>query len=131
MEKAMNQPMNWNEALDVFADEGWDDAGKLSVLLGYLNDHIAVKEDGSTAASTNGFIYTTKKILDNCWNPFSQPMEKAMILEEAIEIVIALASESVIGDDLLANDPHLESERDNQQEAINTVEDFFTNNVFN
>jgi hypothetical protein len=58
-------------------------------------------------------------------------MEKAMILEEAIEIVIALASESVIGDDLLANDPHLESERDNQQEAINTVEDFFTNNVFN
>ena len=62
----MNQPMNWNEALDVFADEGWDDAGKLSVLLGYLNDHIAVKEDGSTAASTNGFIYTTKKILDNC-----------------------------------------------------------------
>ena len=127
----MNQPMNWNEALDVFADEGWDDAGKLSVLLGYLNDHIAVKEDGSTAASTNGFIYTTKKILDNCLNPFSQPMEKAMILEEAIEIVIALASESVIGDDLLANDPHLESERDNQQEAINTVEDFFTNNVFN
>jgi hypothetical protein len=53
-----------------------------------------------------------------------------MILEEAIEIVIALASESVIGDDLLTNDPHLESERDYQQEAINTVEDFFTNNVF-
>jgi hypothetical protein len=51
-------------------------------------------------------------------------------LEEAIEIVIALASESVIGDDVLANDPHLEYERDHQQEAIKTVEDFFTNNVF-
>ena len=53
-----------------------------------------------------------------------------MIIEEAIEIVMALASKSVIGDDVLANDPHLEYERDHQQEAIKTVEDFFTNNVF-
>ena len=54
-----------------------------------------------------------------------------MKIEEAIETVLSLASEGMIGMDVLINDPHLGDEHKNQQEAIDTVHDFFVNNVFN
>jgi hypothetical protein len=53
-----------------------------------------------------------------------------MRIEEAIEIVIELATSAVIDDDVLVNDPHLADEQAEQTKAINTVEDFFVNNVF-
>lgn len=53
-----------------------------------------------------------------------------MELGEAIQIVIELATNAMVDDHVLINDPQLLDEQKSQQEAINTVEDFFTNNVF-
>jgi len=54
-----------------------------------------------------------------------------MTLEDAIETVLEMATESVVDDSVLINDPHLESLQRQQLESIRTVEDFFVNNVFN
>jgi hypothetical protein len=53
-----------------------------------------------------------------------------MELGEAIQIVIELATNAMVDDHVLINDPQLLDEQQSQQEAINTVEDFFVNNVF-
>jgi hypothetical protein len=53
-----------------------------------------------------------------------------MRLEDAIEMVIELATNAMVDDHVLINDPQLLDEQQSQQEAINTVEDFFVNNVF-
>jgi len=53
-----------------------------------------------------------------------------MELHDAIEIVMELAKESVLDEDMVMDCPDLEMERDEQKEAINTVHDFFVNNVF-
>ena len=50
-----------------------------------------------------------------------------MRLEEAIEIVMELATDSVLDDGIIANDPHLADEKTRQETAIATVEDFFVN----
>jgi hypothetical protein len=52
-----------------------------------------------------------------------------MKLEEAVDIVMELATESVIGDEIIANDTHLADEKIRQETAIATVEDFFVNNL--
>ena len=52
-----------------------------------------------------------------------------MKLEEAVDIVMELATESVIGDGILVNDTHLADEKIRQETAIATVEDFFVNNL--
>jgi hypothetical protein len=51
-------------------------------------------------------------------------------LEEAVDIVMKLATENVLDDGIIANDPHLLDEQARQETAIATVEDFFVNNVF-
>jgi hypothetical protein len=53
-----------------------------------------------------------------------------MKLDEAIEIVLELATDNVLDDGIIANDPHLSDEQARQETAIATVEDFFVNNVF-
>jgi len=57
-------------------------------------------------------------------------MSDFMKLDEAIEIVMELATDSVLDDGIIANDPHLLDEQARQETAIATVEDFFVNNVF-
>ena len=57
-------------------------------------------------------------------------MSDFMKLDEAIEIVMELATDSVLDDSIIANDPHLSDEQARQETAIATVEDFFVNNVF-
>jgi|TARA_R110002126_G_scaffold125243_1_gene267492 hypothetical protein len=57
-------------------------------------------------------------------------MSDFMKLDEAIEIVMELATDSVLDDGIIANDPHLSDEQARQETAIATVEDFFVNNVF-
>lgn len=57
-------------------------------------------------------------------------MSKFMKLDEAIGIVLELASDNVLDDGIIANDPHLSDEQACQETAIATVEDFFVNNVF-
>ena len=53
-----------------------------------------------------------------------------MKLEDAVDIVMELATGNVLGDDIIANDPHLLDEQARQETAIATVEDFLVNNVF-
>lgn len=53
-----------------------------------------------------------------------------MSLEDAIELVLELASQNVLNEDQVQNDGELKAEREKQLTAIGTVEDFFTNNVF-
>ena len=57
-------------------------------------------------------------------------MSDFMKLEEAVEIVMELATDNVLDDSIIANDPHLSDEQARQKTAIATVEDFFVNNVF-
>tara|TARA_Y100001934_G_C12240343_1_gene719974 strand:+ start:206 stop:397 length:192 start_codon:yes stop_codon:yes gene_type:complete len=57
-------------------------------------------------------------------------MSDFMKLEEAVDIVMELATDNVLDDSIIANDPHLSDEQARQQTAIATVEDFFVNNVF-
>ena len=57
-------------------------------------------------------------------------MSDFMKLDEAIEIVMELATDNVLDDGIIANNPHLEEEQARQETAIATVEDFFVNNVF-
>jgi len=52
-------------------------------------------------------------------------MSDFMKLDEAIEIVMELATDNVLDDGIIANDPHLEEEQARQETAIATVEDFF------
>mgnify|MGYP003646500283 CR=1 FL=1 len=52
-----------------------------------------------------------------------------MKLEEAVDIVMELATESVIGDEIIANDTLAADEKIRQETAIATVEDFFVNNL--
>jgi hypothetical protein len=51
-------------------------------------------------------------------------------IEEAVDVVIQLAQDGMIEDHVLTNDPHLRKSQEYQQAAIDTVHDFFTNNVF-
>lgn len=53
-----------------------------------------------------------------------------MKIEHAIEIVLDLASHNTY-DEKIETDPILLEEGKKQREAIDTVSDFFTNNVFN
>jgi len=67
------------------------------------------------------------------WHQPIKPKREMMTfmrLEEAIEIVMELATDSVLDDGIIANDPHLSDEQARQKTAIATVEDFFVNNVF-
>jgi len=57
-------------------------------------------------------------------------MSDFMKLDEAVEIVMELATDNVLDDSIIANDPHLSDEQARQETAIATVEDFFVNNVF-
>ena len=52
-----------------------------------------------------------------------------MELKEAVDIVMELATDNVLDDSIIANDPHLSDEKTRQETAIATVEDFFVNNV--
>lgn len=52
-------------------------------------------------------------------------MSDFMKLEEAVEIVMELATDNVLDDSIIANDPHLSDEQARQKTAIATVEDFF------
>lgn len=54
-------------------------------------------------------------------------MSDFMKLDEAIEIVLELATDNVLDEFILENDPHLKEEQARQETAIATVEDFFTN----
>jgi hypothetical protein len=51
-------------------------------------------------------------------------------IEDAIEIVLALARENILEDEQVAGDHDLKAEQKKQMEAVNTVEDFFVNVVF-
>jgi hypothetical protein len=54
-----------------------------------------------------------------------------LLLEDAIEIVMTLASDNVLDEDEASQDPEiLVPEREKQLEAIDVVHDFFVNNVF-
>ena len=57
-------------------------------------------------------------------------MSDFMKLEEAVDIVMKLATDNILDDSIIANDPHLSDEQARQETAIATVEDFFVNNVF-
>jgi hypothetical protein len=55
-----------------------------------------------------------------------------MKLDEAIEIVLQLARMGAIQDKEVLEDPEiLDPEKEKQETAINTVHDYFVNNVFN
>ena len=56
-------------------------------------------------------------------------MSNKMNLEEAVNLVIELATDNVLDDSIIANDPHLSDEQARQKTAIATVEDFFVNLV--
>ena len=51
-------------------------------------------------------------------------------LEDAIEIVMDLARENVIGEEYISEDEEMRPVREDQLEAIKVVEDHFTNNVW-
>ena len=51
-------------------------------------------------------------------------------LEDAIEIVMDLARENVIGEEYISKDLGMRAVREDQLEAIKVVEDHFTNNVW-
>lgn len=53
-----------------------------------------------------------------------------MTLGHAVEIVMDLAQQGALDDVTLVNDPQLAEEAERQQTAVDTVHDFFVNNVF-
>lgn len=57
-------------------------------------------------------------------------MSDLMKLDEAIEIVLELATDNVLGDDIIANDPHLKEEQAKQETAVSVVGIAWLNHVF-
>lgn len=53
-----------------------------------------------------------------------------MQLEDAVDIVMELAQQGVLEDDQVSNDQVRLDMQQQQQEAVNTVHDFFVNNIF-
>ena len=61
---------------------------------------------------------------------FTSNNPEFMKLELAIEVVLDLARENQLSEHDTDGDDKLEREQQKQETAIGTVEDFFTNNVF-
>jgi len=53
-----------------------------------------------------------------------------MKIEEAIEIVLALARQNILSEEDAEQDDGLQLQRINQIEATDTIEDFFVNTIF-